>query len=190
MTNSLNNNTHIQVENPLVEFNEKKKIQTFKNNQNDNQETKFSILQLKEKLDNLETHKKCFFVISDEIKDEEDEVSIKLKRDILVNKLFWDQTIITEKKLENTFEESLLTSTFLTLSNDSRKALMENFSDNTQENFDFHSLIGFDKLDNTGGISVYGDFNPAANESILNICEKFLRMDDCNILKILNFSKK
>ncbi len=186
MTNSLNNNTHIQVENPLIEFTEKKKIQTFKN-QNENIETKFSILQLKEKSDNLETHKKCFFVISDEIKDEEDEVSIKIKRDILVSKLFWDQAIITEKKLESTFEESLLTSTYLTLSNNSRKALMENYSENTQDNLNFQSLIGFEKFETIEGANCSSvNFNPVTNESILNICEKFLKMDDCKINYITN----
>ena len=164
MNNSLNNSTLLPVENHLIEFQEKKKIQTFKNNLNENQEIKFSVMQLREKLENLETHRKCFFVLSDEIKDEDDEVSIKLKRDILVSKLMWDKTIITEKKFASTYEENLLTSTFLTLSSASRKTLIDNYSDtNFQESFDFHSLIGFDKLEELNQIN----FNPASNDSIL-----------------------
>jgi hypothetical protein len=175
--NSSISNTNNNVTDNIIENfnNEKKKNLTHKNGLNENTESKFSISQLKEKNDSYETHKKGFFMVTDEIR-EEDDISLKIKRDILVSKLMCDKAIIIDKHLRGNFNENVLTSIFLTLSNESRKALLEgcNFND-SNESSNFHNLIGFNR-------SSVKNWNIISNEAIMNMCENFVKLDDCIII--------
>ncbi len=96
-----------------------------KGNQYDVNENKFSIRQLLEKSDSQETYKKSFFVLSDELKEDDEEMSIKLKREILLNKLVVDKSMVNGKVFSDSFNDNALSQIYLSLSSESRKILLE-----------------------------------------------------------------
>ena len=155
-------------------YNDKRKnIQNNKNNTLETQETKFSISMIKEKIETNETHKNGFFVITDELKEEqEDDLSLKLRREILVSKLMYDDYVVRPKPLQSNFDDQILTSIYLGLSNLSRKILLDQISEKSDEYDSFHRLIGYDK-EFSGK-----DFN-VSNEGIMNLCQKFVNFKDC-----------
>lgn len=169
--NLTNSTTHI----PLENFGNDKNYRGLLNKQsvNDNQETKFSVAQFREKTENFETHKKGFFVISDELKEEEDDMSIKLKRDIIVSKLMHDKSIMIDKQLQNNFNDNVLASVYLSLSHDSRKLLIDNYSESMNEYYNgFHNMIGFQSGTVISNLTIN-------NDTIINMCNNFIRMEDC-----------
>jgi hypothetical protein len=175
-----NNNNHTQ-EHIMENFTDKKaknQLQS-KNTNNENTEQKFSIRSLLEKSEVMETHKKAFFVLSDEVKDDEDDLSVKLKRDLVVNKLMYDKSIILDKHLQTGFNDKVLATVYLALSNESRKLMTET----VQGDFNnFHSIIGFKPNSDSNEI-------PVNNETIINLCNYFIRMEDCKLLFIYNVFK-
>ena len=96
-----------------------------KSNQPDVNENKFSIRSLLEKSESQETYKKSFFVLSDELKEDDEEMSIKLKREILLNKLVSDKSIINGKVFSDNFNDLAVSQIFLALCPESRKILIE-----------------------------------------------------------------
>jgi hypothetical protein len=179
VNSSMSNVAHTVNDN-LDNFNDKRKTQTNnKANTNEGQEQKFSIVHLKEKSENLETHKKGFFIITDELDEEEDDMSMKLKREILVSKLMYDKSVIIDKQLQSSVYDSAVAEVYLGLSNESRRVLHDSYYDNGEEYNKFHNLIGFNKeKTNTSNFHI-------SNENIMNLCSKLLKFDDCK--KILKY---
>ena len=62
-------------------------------------DNKFSIRQILDKSDNQEGYRKSFFVLSEDLKEEDEEMSNKLKRELLIKRLISDKLIITDKLL-------------------------------------------------------------------------------------------
>ena len=81
--------------------------------------------QLLEKSEGQETYKKSFFVLSDELKEDDEEMSIKLKREILMNKLLYDKSIINGKVFSDSLNDNVLSQLYLALSPESRKILLD-----------------------------------------------------------------
>lgn len=168
---SMSNPGHIAADS-IDAFNDKRRnLQSNKNNVNENQEQKFSITQLKDRNENLETHKKGFFVITDELREEEDDMSLKLKREILVGKLMYDKSIIVDKQMQSDFNDGILSSVFLTLSNESRKLLNDQLTDYSHDYNLFNNLIGWDKEKASKNFQV-------TNEMIMHMCEKLVKFED------------
>lgn len=170
--NSTLTNNYNPVQDNLEHANtdKKTKTQNHKLSNLEEQSSKFSIKNLMEKSESLETHKKGFFIISDELKDDEDDMSIKLKRDILVNKLMYDKSIIIDKQMQGSIHEQVLANLYLSLSNDSRKILLENNTPDSEYNV-FHNIIGFNKEN-------FEKKDHITNSVILNLCNNFLKIDD------------
>lgn len=173
VNSSMSNVAHAVNDN-IDSYKDKRKTQmNNKTNTNEIQEQKFSIVHLKEKSENFETHKKGFFIITDELDEEEDDMSMKLKREILVSKLMYDRSIIIDKQLQSSVYDSAVASVYLGLSNESRRILHDNKYDNEEEYNKFHNLIGFNKENtNTSTFQIN-------NENIMNLCSKLLKFDDC-----------
>jgi hypothetical protein len=102
-----------------------KNLSSTKTNQLDLNENKFSIRSLLEKSESQETYKKSFFVLTDELKEDDEEMSIKLKREILLNKLVFDKSIINGKVFSDSFSDQAISQIYLALSPESRKILLE-----------------------------------------------------------------
>lgn len=181
INNTLNNANGNLSDNLNDKFSDKKN----KNNGNNKQisleagESKFSISSIINKTECFDTYKKGFFSVSEEIKDEEEESSLKHKRDTLMSKLMIDKSIIIDSKLMETFEDKISTSLFLSMSSESR----QNLFGNPETDFNlFHSLIGFNTEE------AYA--SPITNELVLNLCNNFIRIDDSKILfKYLKYAQ-
>ena len=63
--------------------------------------------------------------MSDELKEDNEEMSIKLKREILLNKLIFDKSIINGKIFCDSFNDNAISQIYLALSPESRKILLE-----------------------------------------------------------------
>jgi hypothetical protein len=123
----------------------------------------------------LEAHRKSFFAIYDELKDEEDdETSVKMKRDIIVEKLMIDRRVIVDRYLASGYTDKILSSLFTALSRESRKILIENSNDDYNI---FHSIIGFDKEQVSKNMQI-------SNDLIINLCNKFVKLNDRIIILI------
>jgi len=93
---------------------------------NEANENRFIIKQLIEKCD-PETGKRVNLnVLSDMIKDEDDEeTSYKMKKEILLSKLMCDKSIINDKTFANSFVDNVITLIYLSLSPESRKLILD-----------------------------------------------------------------
>lgn len=169
------NNDQTLNANKVLEFNQlnKDKNKKIEKQTNDNQESRFSIKQLLEKNDNPLIHKKNFFVISDEIKDEDEDLNIKMKREILVNKLLLDKNIMHEHCFNQNFHDRISNELYLALSLEARRFL---FSEQDEIAYkQIHALIGYDETSNV-----------ITNDVILNICNGFIKLSSCK--KKIKFS--
>ena len=173
VNSSMSNVAH-NVNDNLDNFNDKRKaLANNKANLNEGQDQKFSISHLREKGESLETHKKGFFLITDELDEEEDDMSMKLKREILVSKLMYDRSIIIDKQLQSSVYDSSVASVYLAMSNKSRRVLNDQYAESDEEYNRFHNLIGFNKeKTNTSNFHI-------SNETIMNLCGKLLKFEDC-----------
>jgi hypothetical protein len=143
-----------------------------KQNINEQQESRFSIRQLLEKNENQLIHKKNFFVISDELKEDDEDISIKIKREILMNKLINDKGIVNEHAFNQDFHDKISNELYLGLSMDSRKFLLSEPDEITFKQI--HELIEFDEKQKTN----------ISNEIILNLCNGFIKLSNSKLLKI------
>jgi hypothetical protein len=101
--------------------------------------------------------------------DEEDnETSVKMKRDIIVDKLMIDRRIIVDNYMASGYTDRILSSLWTALSRESRKILVENSTDDYNI---FHSIIGFDKERVSKNMQI-------SNDLIFNLCNKFVRLND------------
>ena len=178
VNSNISNATHNVNDNFLEGFQEKRKV-TFnnKNNHGDGQDQKFSITQLRDKSESLVTHKKGFFVIADDLNEDDDEMSLKLKREILVSKLMSDKNIIIDKNLLSNFYDQIWSNVFLSLSNESRRVLVDQYEESIEDYNLFHKIIGFnhERADKSYLVS---------NEAIIYLCEKLLKFEDSKNNKI------
>lgn len=168
LNSNLSNVAHSTSEN-MENFDKRKAQLNNKNAQAEN-EQKFSISQLRDKNDLHESHKKGFFVLKDELDQEDDDIYIKLKREILVSKLMYDKSIIIDRQFQSNIYDLVLTGIFLTLSNDSRKILLDEYNMSPDDFNMIHSLIGYDKEKLSNNIG---------NETISHLCQKFVSIEDC-----------
>jgi len=106
------------------------------------------------------------------LKEDEDDMSLKYKRDIVVSKLMYDKAIIIDHELDMKFSEEVKSSVFLAMSNDSRKVLLNQESEYNQEFNTFHRLIGFN-------LRKEKSYDPITNEDIMNLSQKLIRFKDC-----------
>jgi hypothetical protein len=87
---------------------------------------KFSIKHLLNKNDVQETYKKNFFILSDELKEEDEEMSVKVKRQILLNKMLTSKSILSKKSNSSLpILEKLINQLYIDYSPDSRKILID-----------------------------------------------------------------
>ncbi len=178
VNSTISNSTNNLVSENIDTYNEKHKKSKINNKNSENQESKFSISHLKDKSENLETHKKGFFHITEELKEDEDDMSLKLKRDIVVEKLMFDKSIIIDHEDDIKFTDEIKASIYLSLSRKSRKAILHDCSDenhNHEETFDFnmfHRLIGMRVGEND-------DNSRITNMDILNLSQKLIESEDC-----------
>ena len=134
----------------------------------DNKSSKFSINSIKNDQSNL-SYKKAFFVISEQVDDDVD-ISLKIKRETLVNKLMYNRDIKFEKRLSTDFKDEIMNSIFLTLSQESREKVY-----NETNSHYFDSYIGYnnEKYSKTEEM--------VRNEAILYLCEKLIRLDNFSL---------
>lgn len=124
----------------------------------------------------FELHKKKFFRFSDELNEEMNLIEEKLHRDLLVSKLLRDDSIIIESGLEKNNFQKFITRSFLFFSKESRQLIVDSPSLNKQD-VNFQALIGIDCnnfKDQSGKIT---------KKEILGLCNKYITLTDCNILK-------
>ena len=88
-------------------------------------ENKFSVTHLLLKSESQETYKKSFFVLSDELKEDDEEMSIKLKREILLNKLLYNKSCFKGKVFSDSLNDNVITEIQMALSPESRKMLID-----------------------------------------------------------------
>ena len=98
------------------------------------------------------------------------DMSMKSKRDTVVSKLMFDKSVIVDKYMANGFNDNVLSSIYMALSSDSRKLLLNGYSDSSDN--EFHRIIGFQKDE-------YDENAPVTNELILNLCNNFINLTDC-----------
>lgn len=71
------------------------------------QENKFSIRQVLDKSQNQETYQKSFFVLSEDLNEEHEEMSSKLKRDFVLKRIISDRKIISNKLIPERFNRDV-----------------------------------------------------------------------------------
>lgn len=140
-----------------------------KQNNNDQQDSRFSIANLLAKNENPLIHKKNFFVISDEIREDDEDISVKMKREVLLNKLINDKGIVHEHAFNQEFHDKVSNELYLGLSMDSRKFLLSEPDEITYRQF--HELIDFDNRSTN-----------ITNDIIMNLCNGFIKLSDCIFL--------
>jgi hypothetical protein len=98
-----------------------------------------------------------------------------MKRDIVVSKLMYDESIAVDKYLANTFSDKVLSSIYMGLSAEARKVLLDGYNNSNDVELDneFHKIIGFQQEE-------FDKSTPITNEIILNLCNNFIRLEDCN----------
>lgn len=165
---NLNTNTQRQLGEfiDLKNMDKNKKYMENKQNLNEQQESRFSIRQLFEKNENQLIHKKNFFVIANELKEDDEDISIKIKREVLLNKLINDKCIVHEHAFNQDFHDKISNELYLGLSMDSRKFLL-----NEPDEISFrqiHELIDFDEK-NCSSIT---------NDVIMNLCNGFIKLSN------------
>jgi hypothetical protein len=167
MRNLLNYNSTTQDASYL----DKQQVAKNKINKNADGKDTFSIRNIKND-QSQKSYKNAFFLITDPVKEDED-ITLKIKRETLISKLMDIPNIKTEKSLVSSFHGSVLNSLYLTLSRDSRKVL--DFNSDSTNDFLFDKIIGYN--DNT-----FSDIkHRVKNETILYLCEKLISLGKFNI---------
>lgn len=131
-TNNNNNFLNSGTKSLNLEFKQENKIKKTKSSNsksiapNEANENKFMIRTLIDKNDPDTGKRINLNVLSDQIKEEDDEeASYKMKKEILLNKLMCDKSIINDKTFANSFVDNVITLIYLSLSPESRNLLME-----------------------------------------------------------------
>lgn len=139
---------------------------------NQESESKFSIKSFLDKYDkseNLLSQKKNFFVLSNDLKENNEDISLKMKREILKNKLISDKDMVMEHEFNEDFHEKVSNELYLGLSIESRKYLTESRDELFYKKI--YQLIGHnaDEMKKNCLIS---------NEIIMNLCSGFISLND------------
>ena len=174
--NHQSNNDNLSTNKRNLDFSDNKKVDKNKKFStenkllsNDNQETRFSVKSLLEKNENQLPHKKNFFVISNELKDDNEDISWKMKREILINKLITDKHIVHEHAFNQEFHDKLSNEIFIGLSLESRKFLSGTPDDVSYKQV--HEIIDFNRDYFKSKIQVN-------NDTIMNLCSGFIKLKD------------
>jgi hypothetical protein len=150
---------------------DKQQVAKNKSNKNADGKDTFSIRSIKND-QSQKSYKNAFFLITDPVKEDED-ITLKIKRETLISKLMDIPNIKTEKSLVNNFHGSVLNSLYLTLSRDSRKVL--DFHSDSNNDFLFDKVIGYNQ-------NTFTDVKQRVkNETILYLCEKLISLGNFNI---------
>ena len=181
----INDNQEKKSENIIGEEKENKELKDSKNNK-EIRENRFSIRNLLEKNNNQLSFKKNFFVISNEIDNNED-ISWKIKKDILQTKMMNDKLILNDNTFNKNFYDKISNEIYLGFSSEARyylnnisvkdddnNILNKEMFDNNKYNFkEIHNLIKFKKEDYSLGSNTV-----ISNNMIMNLCSGFIKLND------------